>query len=86
MRFSVQRNKSHRLASPADPASFATWQQACQWIAPRQLQIGDSCFEVAQAVAMTIHAVHPSNLGFFRAWRYLGAQPTASVLNFGVAD
>lgn len=35
---------------------------------------------------MTIHAVHPSNLGFFRAWRYLGAQPTASVLNFGVAD
>ena len=43
-------------------------------------------FGVAQAVAMTLHAIQPSQLGYFKAWRYLSPQPTASVLNFAAGQ
>jgi hypothetical protein len=42
-------------------------------------------FGVASAVAMTITAVAPSVGGYFKAWA-LGAQPVASVLNFGAGQ
>jgi hypothetical protein len=42
-------------------------------------------FGVATAVAMTITVAKPTAVGFFKAWG-LGAQPVATVLNFGAGQ